>query len=335
MRGMMLLQSCFSIIIPVYNIGKYIEKCVNSIIRAIRKNDEIILVCGNSSDNSNELAIHYSKIYTNIKVIEQSGTGPSNARNDGLKIAKGEYVLFLDGDDFIDSEVLCKLLNEIRDNKYVSDVLITDFYNYKHAIKLTVLKQQLGYKEIYGLENIINNLSQRECFWNIWRYVYRRKFLVDNKIQFWENVYAEDLDFTVKVFLNKPSISFIPIAYYNYRLGREGSLMNKTPVVRVLSTLTVLAYDIDLLKKSNELWKQKVIDALQFEYILNLALICEMPKSEQGKALEIVRKDVLKNSGDKLVRIMYCMIKIFGIRFVASILSKIKRIKRKKEGRSL
>lgn len=331
----MFLHIDFSIIIPVYNVGKYIEECINSIISAIRENDEIILVCGNSSDNSNKLSMQYSEIYENIKVITQSGKGQSNARNDGLKLAKGKYVLFFDGDDFVDSVVLCKFLDEIRSEKHSSDILITDFYDYKQAIELTVLKQQLGYKPIQELENIIDMLSPRVCFWNIWRYIYRRDFLINNKILFWEDAYAEDLDFTIQVFLNQPKILFIPIAYYHYRVGREGSLMNRTPVVRVLSTLIVLAYDIDLLQKCNAKWKQKLIDALQFEYVLNLALICEMPKLEQGKALKIVRKEVLKHSSDKLVRIMYCMIKIFGVRFVASILSQIKRIKRKKEGRSL
>ena len=332
---MMFLHIDFSIIIPVYNVDKYIEECINSIISAIRENDEIILVCGNSSDNSNKLAIHYSKIYPNIKVIEQSGVGPSNARNDGLEISKGKYVLFLDGDDFVNSEVLCKLLDRIRDKKYISDIFITDFYEYKQAMDCIMLKQQFGYQQIQGLENIVNMLSPRVCFWNIWRYIYRRDFLINNKILFWEDAYAEDLDFTIQVFLNQPKILFIPIAYYHYRVGREGSLMNRTPVVRVLSTLTVLAYDIDLLQKCNAKWKEKLIDSLQFEYVLNLALICEMPKLEQRKALKIVRKEVLRHSSDKIVRIMYCMIKIFGVRFVASILSQIKRIKRKKEGRSL
>ena len=331
----MFLHIDFSIVIPVYNVGEYIEECVDSIIGAIKENDEIILVCGNSSDNSNQLAIQYSKKCKNIKVIKQSGKGASNARNDGLKLAKGKYVLFLDGDDFVDSGVLCRLLDEIRNEKYISDILIADFYYYKQAMELTVLKQQLGYEQIQGLQNIIDMLSPRVCFWNIWRYIYRRDFLFNNKIQFWEDAYAEDLDFTIQVFLNEPIISFIPIAYYHYRVGREGSLMNKTPIERVLSTLAVISYDIDLLEKSNESWKQKVIDALKFEYILNLALSCEMPKHEQQEALQIVRKEVLKKSNDKFVRIVYCMIKIFGVRFVANILLQIKRIKRQKERRSL
>lgn len=329
------MHTDFSIIIPVYNVSKYLEECMNSILDALKESDEIILVCGNSTDDSKELAWQYGRKYKNVKVIEPSGEGPSNARNAGLKIAEGIYILFVDGDDFVDSTVLCKFLNEIRSGKYVADILITDFYAYKQALGMKVRRRQFGEQPIQGVGNIIDALSPRVCFWNIWRYVYRRDFLLNNKIQFWEDAYAEDLDFTIRIFLSQPEILFVPIAYYHYRMGREGSLMNRTPVTRVLSTLSVLAYDIDLLQTCNANYKQKLIDALQFEYILNLALICEISKSEQRQALAIVREEVLKNSGDQFVRIMHGMIRVSGVRFVANILSQLKRIKRKKEKRSL
>ncbi|WP_373166662.1 glycosyltransferase family 2 protein [Agathobaculum sp. Marseille-P7918] len=329
------MQSDFTVIVPVYNVADYLEQCVQSIQDAVVQKDEIILVCGDSGDGSDECAARLQEKYSNVKIIRQTGTGASNARNCGLRHANGEYILFVDGDDFVDANVLSRLLDQIRSGQHKFDMLFTDFYRYKRMIEQTVSIRQFGEDYISGTEKIIGKLTGRECFWNIWRCIYRREFLVQNKIEFWENAYAEDLDFTIRAFLKKPFACFVPTAYYHYRLGRIGSLMNCTPSKRVLSTLTVIAYDINLLKASDEIWKQKLIDALQYEYILNLALIHELPHGQQKKALEIIKLEVLSPTCDGLVRAMSIMLRLFGVRITAAVLSQIKRLKRRKEGRTL
>lgn len=329
------MQPCFSIIIPVYNVAAYLEQCVQSVIAALIPADEIILVCGKSNDKSNEVSRSLQKRYENVHIIMQTGVGPSNARNCGLHEAKGTFVLFVDGDDFVDSNAMCNLLNEIRGLKYPYDVLVTNFYRYNQNTGQSVLIQQFSEERIVGLEQIMNSLHRRECFWNVWRYVYRKDFLSQNNILFWENVYAEDLDFTINVFIANPTICFVPVAYYYYRLGREGSLMNRTPVVRVISTLNVIEKDIGLLSESQTSWRQKMIEQLQFEYILNMALICELPKENQENAVRLIKIDVLNSTTDLAIKAIKLMLRTLGVHTTASFLSKLKRLKRKKEGRTL
>ena len=329
------MQSDFTVIVPVYNVADYLEQCVQSIQDAVVQQDEIILVCGDSVDGSNKCAVRLQEKYSNVKVIWQTGTGASNARNCGLRHANGEYILFVDGDDFLDANVLSQLLEQIRSGQHKFDMLFTDFYRYKQKIEQTVCIRQFGKEYICGAEKIIGKMTGRECFWNIWRCIYRREFLIQNKIEFWENAYAEDLDFTIRAFLKKPLACFVPIAYYHYRLGRTGSLMNCTPSKRVMSTLTVIAYDINILKASNEIWKQKLIDVLQYEYILNIALIHELPQEQKKQALGIIKPEVLRPTCDGLVRVMSIMLRLFGVRMMAAVLSQIKRLKRWKEGRTL
>lgn len=329
------MQPCFSIIIPVYNVAAYLEQCVHTISAAVMPKDEIILVCGNSSDNSNALSLILEEKYENVHVIMQTGRGPSNARNCGLKQAKGQFVLFSDGDDYIDSSVLQEVLQEIRSGRYNFDILITDFYRCNQSTGKNVLVQQIGKQNLSGLNQIVNALHDRDCFWNIWRYIYRRDFLLQNNIWFWENAYAEDLDFTIKVFMKNPMACYVPIAYYYYRLGRAGSLMNRTPVTRVTSTLTVIEKDIRLLKELDASWGKKVIEQLQFEYILNLALICELPKEWRERVTGLIRVDILSPTSDPAIKIIKFMLRIIGIRMTASLLSTIKRLKRKSEGRIL
>ena len=329
------MQPCFSIIIPVYNVATYLEQCVHSILKAVMPIDEIILVCGNSSDRSNELSRSLEEKYENVHVIMQNGEGPSNARNCGLKRAKGEFILFSDGDDYIDSFALHKLLSDIRSGKCDFDILITDFYRYYQRIEKAVLIQQFDKWDLSGLDQIMASLHHRECFWNIWRYIYRRAFLLQNNIWFWENAYAEDLDFTINVFTKDPMTCYVPTAYYYYRIGREGSLMNCTPVKRVISTLAVIEKDIRLLKETKASWKQKMISQLQFEYILNLALICELPKERQEQVARVVRVDILNPTYDPTVKTIEIILRVMGVRMTAYFLSILKRFKRKREGRVL
>lgn len=329
------MQLCFSIIIPVYNVAAYLEQCVQSVIAAIIPADEIILVCGKSNDASNEIARSLQKRYGNVHMMMQTGVGLSNARNCGLKQAKGAFVLFVDGDDFVDSDILCNLLNDIRSLKYQNDVLVTDFYRYNQNVGQSVLIQQFSEERIVELESIMNSLHSRECFWNVWRYVYRKDFLSQNNILFWENVYAEDMDFTIKVLIANPTICFVPMAYYYYRLGREDSLMNRTPMERVVSTLSVIEKDIGLLKELQKSWRQKAIEQLQFEYILNLALICELPRGKQEQATKLIKLDVLEPTTDLVIKAVKFMLQTLGVHMTASFLFKLKRLKRKKEGRTL
>ena len=329
------MQPCFSIIIPVYNVVAYLEQCVRSVVSVLIPADEIILVCGKSNDGSNEISLFLQEKYENVHMMMQTGVGPSNARNCGLKQAKGTFVLFVDGDDFVDSDTMCNLLNDIRRLKYQYDVLVTDFYRYNQNTGQSVLIQQFSEKRIVGVQQIVCSLHRRACFWNIWRYVYRREFLSQNNILFWENVYAEDMDFTVKIFMANPIVCFVPMAYYYYRLGREGSLMNRTPMERVISTLNVIEKDINLLKESQICWSQKMIEQLQFEYMLNLALICELPREQQEEAVELVKLDVFNPTSDVIIKAIKLMLRTIGVHMTASLLSNLKRFKRKKEGRIL
>ena len=111
--------------------------------------------------------------------------------------------------------------------------------------------------------------------------------------------------------------------------------MNRTPMERVISTLNVIEKDIDLLKESQICWSQKMIEQLQFEYMLNLALICELPREQQEEAAELVKLDVFNPTSDVIIKAIKLMLRTIGVHMTASLLSNLKRFKRKKEGRIL
>ena len=109
----------FSIIVPVYNVEKYIEKCLSSLKRQINFDEyEVIVVNDGSKDGSEEIVKHFCETYDNFKLINQKNGGLSDARNTGIKNAKGDYVIFLDGDDFFSENALEILSQEIKQHNF-------------------------------------------------------------------------------------------------------------------------------------------------------------------------------------------------------------------------
>lgn len=327
----------FTFIIPVYNIEDYLKCCLESVLAAVQPQDEILLALGASRDRSTEIARQYEKKHANIHLIFQDGKGLSNARNCALRVAKGEFLLFVDGDDFVDALALRKLIEDIRTEDYCADVIMTDFFRYYDEAHLTKPIRQIGDRKISGLNSLPTVIEKRQCFWNVWRYVYRRSFLLSNGLYFKENTHGEDIDFITEVFLSSPNIVFWGIPFYCYRMGRRGSLMNETSLPRVRETVEVLKDKIFKLDGEREEWCRTVADRFRFEYILNLALIMELPRSEQweGETFFCGYLEVLLPTKDWLVKVFAWTIQIIGIKKTASFLLFLKKWKRKHEHRTL
>lgn len=120
------MRGKISIIVPVYNVEKYLSQCIESIINQNHKNIEIILVNDGSTDKSGDICDKYSLKDNRIKVIHKKNEGVSIARNTGLKVATGEYIAFVDGDDLVDKDIYTRLINVINNSKY--DLVMCRFY---------------------------------------------------------------------------------------------------------------------------------------------------------------------------------------------------------------
>ena len=136
-----------SVIVPVYNVAPYLAICLNSLLPALAPGDELLLVQGASTDKSKEISLHYKAEHTQVMVLEQNGTGLSNARNCGLQAATGDYVLFIDSDDFVETGTLSQLLSSIRKNGTSVDVWMTDYYKHFEANETDQLVEQMKEKQ--------------------------------------------------------------------------------------------------------------------------------------------------------------------------------------------
>lgn len=218
-----------SIIIPIYNVENYIERCISSIYKSkLPPNDfEVIVVDDESPDNSiNIIKRHQHKI-KNITIISQKNKGLGGARNTGLKNAKGKYVFFFDSDDFIITPKFDLFFQDIYSSNV--DVGIGDFYDYynKDYFQPSIfhLKNRKPI-EITGKE-CIQKYYRKNINTMVWRNIYKKEHLLNNKLFFNEGIFYEDVNWTPKVLALANRIKYIPIYFYNY-VQRSGSIINST-----------------------------------------------------------------------------------------------------------
>ncbi len=321
-----------SIIIPVYNVEPYIEHCLSTVLDCNLDSCEIILSLGKSIDKSNDICADYERKYPLIHALRQSGAGLSNARNCAMDMAQGEYLLFLDSDDYVDSFCLDSIISKLRSKSFSADVIVTDFYRLDRRTGCFTPIFQIGEDMPVqcGLKFLPQMLRKRQCFWNVWRYLYRRSFLERHGIRFIENRLSEDIDFTTSVFLAEPEIIFSHSPYYVYTVGRGESLMDRPNFKRLSDTVFVLQNSIERLRNSHFRYAPQIMAQYQFEYVLNLALTTEIDPADRRAALALYVdwRQILSGSMDPVVRGISYMIKVVGLKLTGYVLHILKQLRR-------
>lgn len=326
-----------SVIIPVYNVEHYLSACLDSVLPVLEAEDELFLIQGISKDQSKQISLDYQARYSQIKVLEQDGKGLSNARNCGLQVAGGDLVVFIDSDDFVETILLQKLLEQLRGLDQLPDIVMTDFSRYYEPSGTRRRIEQIGHRHLEGLDALPALLKGHNCFWNVWRNLYRREFLMEHGLLFLENTYAEDAEYMTRVFLSRPEVWMVDAPFYYYRVGHGGSLMSSASFSRVKQTAEILQLNIQRLRKANTEWSLALAGGFQFEYILNLALIQELPMEDRKNAVKLFDsyRQVLLPTQDQLVRKVAIFINFFGVSCTSLVLMAIKWVKRRLEHRTL
>lgn len=207
-----------SIIVPFYGVEKYIDKCLNSLVNQTLKDIEIIMVNDETPDNSQDIVDKYLKQYKNVKCIKQKNGGLGNARNTGLKKATGEYILYVDSDDFIDIHMCEEMYNSAIKNK--SDIVICGNNEVNEDYEVTKVSSCYSYEDHKNIK--LNLLLGKVCVWNK---LFKKSYLDKHNISFRSKIWYEDIDYTTILCYQTKKISFVDKPFYNY-LIREGSIMN-------------------------------------------------------------------------------------------------------------
>ena len=272
-----------SVIVPIYNVEKYLEKCINSLLSQTLEDIQIILVNDGSKDNSGNIAKEYEQNNKDrVIYVEKENGGLSDARNYGLKYATGDFIAFLDSDDYIEKNAYEEMYNKaIEENAdYVECDFIWEFPN-----KIRVDKQY-PYKNKKEMLSFVRVVA--------WNKLIKRQLITDNNLEFPKGLRYEDVEFTYKLipFINKFTYVDKPFIHYVQREGSIANVQNE----RTAEIFTVLDNVIEFYKKNNIYEKYRD----ELEYIYVKFLLCSSLKRISKIAEKKERKQAQKETWDNI-----------------------------------
>lgn len=231
-----------SVVIAIYNIENYIRECIQSVVNQNFHDYEIILVDDGSKDSSGKICDEFASIYNNIFVFHKENGGLSDARNFGLKKAKGEYVLFVDGDDFISEEACCELYIEAINAN--ADIVIGKAHLTNPSSSMErfekIVTDNFSMHKVYNSKDyLLKCLENGALRVEAWRSLYRREFLIENNLFFKFGITHEDEEFTPRVLLLAKKIVLTDFEFYNYNNERQGSLMNSKNLKKAYDKMAI------------------------------------------------------------------------------------------------
>ena len=321
----------FSIILPIYNVENYLRNCIDCILSQEFLDFEIILVDDGSPDSCPQICDEYAAIDSRVRVIHKPNGGLSSARNMGMKAANGRYVIFVDSDDYWNSEhALTWIYEKLESAESQVDVLVFNNVDYSCRTGKSVICSRhydIQLMEHSSKEVVLPYLLRNNLFPGAaWVTVTKRTFLMEKELFFIEGIKAEDVDWLIKVFLEANSYSALNKAFYVYRKYRSGSI-----------TGTVDAKVIDDLLYTIEIWEAKLRKE-EYQYIADdmLGLLAHHYMSAMLTYASITR-DKKKEYGPKLRKYKYMLkygkgtvfliLRMAPISFASHLLAQMRKMK--------
>lgn len=315
-----------SVIIPVYNVENYLRDCVNSVLSQKFNDFEIILINDGSTDDSKLIIDEYVEKYSFIKSIDKPNGGLSSARNAGINIASGKYLLFIDSDDFIKEYDSFNNIKEKLD--YNVDVLLMDFNKY-YFDKTT--KKVTNYIDIIKKEDSIDERIKKLIYSGNFissacNKCIRKNFILENNLFFQEGILSEDVEWSIRLLTKISSIDCLSDDYYFYRQSREGSISTTFSLRHIYDYEIFLNKSIDFINESNisYLRKDTIYNYLAYQYLVLMSYYIEADTKELKEKIKSL--NYLLNYDTLLkVKIINLLRKLVGFNVTALLMNKFVR----------
>lgn len=277
-----------SVIIPVYNLSEYIDECIQSVINQSYTNIEIIVVDDGSTDDSVKKISGYLNSYKNIKLIEKDNGGVSSARNCGLDNASGDYIAFVDGDDWLDRKYFEEMMNRIEQND--ASICTNNMYIRDENKVLVCNIDELN----LNFEKALKYLLTYRLPTSVWSSIYKKEVLKDIRFNL-DIHHLEDLEFQFRAIANASRITVLNKALYNYR-SREGSANSQKLNSKILSCLLIPNTILKFVKKNKILSKK-----YYFVTLGRVSSTIAFFLSKTKKTDRVIKKKVIKYSRKSLL----------------------------------
>lgn len=299
-----------TVIIPMYNVEKYIKRCINSIINQKYNNIEIILIDDGSTDNSYNIAHNYEINDPRIKIIKKENEGVSSSRNIGIQIATGDYITFIDADDYIKKNTFYKINNIIKKQK--CDIIkygyIKKYKFLKKKYKFSIEKNKCIHKQKY-CEKVYPYIFKTYDLSNIWNAVFKKDII--SNIKFDINLkYGEDFKFMVQALLNSKSIYFETKCLYYYVYNNNSTINRNNKKDKIRQLIDNINCYLDIKENINNLENIDSLENLNEEIKIrtqnNIISFCtEISKKNNYKTYINEMKNIMKLENIKRVEKRY------------------------------
>lgn len=266
-----------SLVMPVYNVENFLSKALTSVENQTFKDFEMIIVDDGSSDKSYEIAKEFCGRNPNFKLIKQKNSGPAAARNTGVTHCKGDYIAFMDSDDYLEKKFLEELYNLAQ--KTGADITCCNFNMYYPNKNLRIYMPFNSLPGVYtkskALRKLILDISVHYFIWNK---LYKKELFLERNIKF-DNMYFEDISTSPKLFYFAKTVAFTSKALYNYTM-RENSILHSINAKKVNDYIKALGIIKSFLEENNDyekysghvwIYAQRVKFVVYY-YIINLHL---------------------------------------------------------------
>ena len=321
------MEELVTIVVPVYKVEKYIDKCINSILNQTYKNLEIILVDDGSPDDCGKICDRYAKLDTRINVIHKENGGLSDARNAGIDAAKGKFISFIDSDDYIEPEYIEILYRAIKKDE--TDIAISS-----HKVIYesgAILEKATGEENILTPKETLKRILYDEGIdLSAWAKLYKLELF--KEVKFLKGRLFEDAATTYKLIDKSKKISIISVSTYNY-IMRSSSITNNEFSVGKMDLITSTEEMCNYVKNKYPDLKKACERRLMYAYLSTLSQLA-MSKvkfvEEEKKLMRYVkdnRKNVLKDKNVPKRDKVGIISTIFGFKFYSFMWKTYKKIR--------
>lgn len=301
-----------SIVVPIYNIEKYVKRCIESIVDQTYSNYEVLLIDDGSSDDSGGVCKKY--INDQVKYFYKENGGLSDARNYGVNVATGDYIMFVDGDDFLYDNTCLERINKKLALSQPDILQYKMIYYYENENKFQEMKdifESGGSMDVYDtLINFNNNgtLSISAC-----DKIVNLNFLKKNNLYFSKGLYSEDIDWSLNLYLYVNKIDILNFPVYSYRQQRCGSISTKKSKKRCQDLWFIIKkwYNFDY---HDSKIKKLYCDYLSYQLLILLTITeKDMFPSCEITEMKNIYKNISKNNNNYKVKIFNKFYRLFGM----------------------
>lgn len=324
-----------SVIIPIYNVEKYLNKCVDSVLSQSFQDIEVILVDDGSPDQCPKICDEYEQKDKRVKVIHKENGGLSDARNAGIKLAVGKFVMFLDSDDFWEGTESLEKCISILEKQPDLELLFFDALRYYENENKKVFGDKLldrnkikdkSKAEVLEYLIEIDDVRVSAC-----TKILNREFLLKNNLFFKKGILSEDIEWFLRVILYCNSFDYINLPFYIYRKKREGSITNtigKKNIIDILTTIKIANNRIETIKISSKFGKNyKSYLAYQYSIVMGFYSMLNNLEKKELKAYFLENLSILQFDKYKKTKLIKWLVTLLGFNLTTQILGVYLRLR--------